>query len=148
MMYNDNPILTEYEYKLLQEQYNNTLFSDRKSSIVKICSILNDCKSSCQFLSKQVNPQIRFEILNAYSELSTILENLQHNSETQSKELSLFTFLTKISNAMEEFLLWQKHEDKEYYKNLVHSNLTSLNKIQTKILSSISKSNIKIFKFM
>jgi len=148
-MYNDFPILSSNDYQAIQEQYENVLFSDRKTCLSKICLLLAECKSSCQFILKQVNNLIEPAIVHASKEISTILENLQYDSSnSQAKNLDLFAFLTKISHTIEEFLLWQEHENKEYYKTLIFSNLTSLSKIQTKILSAISKSNVKIFKYM
>jgi len=47
-----------------------------------------------------------------------------------------------------EFLSWQRIEEKEYYKSLIKSNISTITKIIKNITSALANSNVKIFKFM
>jgi len=149
MTYNDFPILNSTDYQMLNNKYKEPTSTDRKTTIAKICVLLQECKNSCNAISRHINKTIKKEIEIAYSEILNILDNLNSNLTTQNvKEFNLFIFLDKLSTCLLEFLSWQRIEEKEYYKSLIKSNISTITKIIKNITSAVANSNVKIFKFM
>ncbi len=151
MIYNDNPILSNEEYKILESHYQNeTSFSDRKTCIAKIHNYLSPTKTSISLIVRKVNKHIYKSLENANIQISNILENINMEKFPNQtvKELNIFDILKNISLAISEFNHWQEYETKQYYKEIIKSSIKILNNVLIDILSTLSKSNIILFKFM
>ncbi len=150
MTYNDFPILNSTDYQILSSEFEKQKpKTDRTTSIARISMLLLDCKNSCSSLKTNINIPIKKEITKANTNISAILENLNASTNTNTiKEFNVFTFLNKLSKCLHEFILWFEVETKEYYKNLILKSISSLSVCIENITLAISKSTIKIYKFM
>ena len=150
MTYNDFPILNPTDYQLINSKFQKqTPKADRATTIAQISMLLLDCKNSCSTLKAETNQLIKREIENINNQISSILENL--NSTTQSthiKQFNLFQFLNTLTKCLNKFILWSTNETKEYYKNLIQKSIEGLSLCIEHLTLAISKSNIKIYKFM
>ena len=150
MTYNDFPILNSTDYQILNSEFEKQKpKNDRATSIAKISMLLLDCKNSCSSIKANINNLIKQEITKANTQISAIWENLNTSTTTNTiKEFNVFTFLNKLSKCLHEFMQWFEIETKEYYKNLILKSISSLSVCIENISSAISKSTIKIYKFM
>ena len=55
MTYNDFPILNSTDYQMLNNKYKEPTSTDRKTTIAKICVLLQECKNSCNAISRHIS---------------------------------------------------------------------------------------------
>lgn len=153
MDYKDYQILSDNEYLILSEHFNESQTFDRRTSVNKIYSLLNDCKNSCLTLDKNINKKIKDSISDCHNTIEKNINNLSATFNLQqtsknSESFSLFPFIEKLLEVQSQLLTWSKNEDKEYYAKLCNSIAKEINQSVINVISSISKSNIILFKYM
>ncbi len=154
MNYNDFPILDDDTYRMMMNEYNNTLPFDRNTTINKLFLELDECKNFCLGLTKHVNKKIQLAVEKAKIEIEKILENfhatftINVKSQKEIKDFNLFTFIKKLINSISSMNIWANNEQKTYYKNLASMNIVTLIKILVEIIEALENSNLHLFKFM
>ena len=154
MNYNDFPILSNDEYKFLNEQYSLNPSFDRKTYLFKICTELLSCINICVGLNGRFNSKICYTISDSKQVLEKILNNLTSTfniSMSSQKEISnfnLFTFLKKIINTVSLITSLTNFEQKEYYKTMLTKSTNELLKILENIITALENSNLHFFTHM
>lgn len=152
MEYNDYPILTDEQYKLLNEQFLATP-NTRKENVFKIFCAIAELINATPILQTKVNLNIFNSLAFAEKEMQKCLSNLKanFNLELNKKEvadINIFVFLKKLAKIMQNLILWQQTEQKEYYKQFALSLNCCLNNVNLNLISALASSNINLHKFM
>lgn len=154
MNYNDFPILSNEEYNLMNQHFNNEHTTDRKTQVDKIFSLLDSAYNICVGLSNKHN----FKITKSITTFSqTILKvknnftatfNLNTNSNKTVFNYTIFKLLDKIFDIIHELNIWISFEEKTYYKTLAQKSLKEIIIESKQILLSLNNSNVLFFKHM
>ena len=153
MEFNDYPILTDDQYNLMRQEYQSSLFFDRKNIAHKLFYILNDCNNMFYSINIKFNLKTTNAITNLNKEISKICESLAinfniENSVSQVKDFNLFKYLRNISLAMNELIIWLTHEEKEFYKKTIQSFFSLLLEKENELFLKLEQSNIQFYKHM
>ena len=155
MDYDDFPILTDEQYRQMQNKFNFFLEKDfdRKQNVFQIYSFLNECKNLIPFLTEKVNSKIMESLNLALSKLNKTISNFEatfnfSNQKIENNEPKLFAFLKKLCLTQKLFVFWLKNEQKEYFKQFALNAAADLIELQFNILSALEQSKIDLFKFM
>ena len=155
MDYNDFPILTDEQYKQMQNKFNFFLEKnfDRKQTTFKIYSILTECKNSLPFINEKVNLHIKESLNFALNKLNKMASNFEATFNFSSQKIevnatNLFSFLKKLSNLLKIFIFWLNNEQKEYFKQFSINAAAELTEVLFNILSALENSKIDLYKFM
>ena len=155
MDYDDFPILTDEQYRQMQNKFNFFLEKDfdRKQNVFQIYSFLNECKNLIPFLTEKVNSKIMESLNLALSKLNKTISNFEatfnfSNQKIEINEPNLFAFLKKLCLTQKLFVFWLKNEQKEYFKQFALNAAADLIELQFNILSALEQSKIDLFKFM
>ena len=96
MNYNDFPILSNEEYNLMNEHFNNNHQTDRKTQLFKILTILNNCFNICIGLTSLYNLKINNAINNTKKCIEKNINNI--NSTFNIEITNTKTILRKERN--------------------------------------------------
>ncbi len=153
-MFNDFPILNDQDYLLLNKQYNLQSGIDRTTTVANVYLQLMQATNACSFIANSVNKSIRDLLNESHNQLITICENLDiifnlnMKSSNQVVELNIFSFLKNISTAIDGLMQLSQHETKEHIKLFIDRTCLTLIQLINKFLESLSKSNIRLYKYI
>ena len=152
MNYEDYPILSDFEYEIINKNYAHKT-PTRKQLLSNIFKNLNllilDC-INCNIENKKIFSAVK----QTKQRLETISENLdsifefEKNNQTSIRDFNIFKFLENLCELQKLFYSWHQTEEKEYYKTICSNNFFLLFDCSLEILSTLSDSYIKIFKYM
>lgn len=154
MNYNDFPILSNDDYKLMEEHFENKPKENRLFYLSEVLSILNIAYNTCIGLSKVYNQNIRKEISKTKNTVEKIKNNLSsifNNNHTQQNwinKTNIFNLLNILIEACKQLNEWAKMEEKAYYKTVLFNSINDIYLNILNILKSLEKSTIHFYKHM
>ena len=153
MKYNDFQIFDESVYSALNTKYKESEFFNRKTIVTKLYLELLDIVFLCTAPSNY-NKLILNNLLDLKNCTNKLIDNLKANfsfaniNNTFYKNCNIFKIIKKITNCLNLCNIWQKQEDKKYYKNIIFNFSNSLISKNINLLSCLENSYIKFFKYM
>jgi len=153
MNYNDFPILNNEDYKLINEQFNQTQVFDRKTQASKIYIELINLKNSSFKELNSYNKKILSALNTTIKTTTKLIDNLislfnTPQTDHNTTNASLFSFINRTINCIKLFSNWETNEPKEYYKNIAHKSLLELTSSLQEIFLALDDSNLLFFKHM
>lgn len=151
MNYNDYPILSDEQYKLMQDKFNEQNYFDRKENSYSIYLNLKECTNSITFLYQKVNAQICEQLKIAKQSLEKATSNFEAtfnlpNKQAAVKETNLFNLLKNLAKIQKKLANWLKFEQKEYFRQFILNLLEDVSNILFGLLNAVENSEIRLFK--
>ena len=154
MIYNDFPILTETNYKTMQEEFNSTNNFSRQQHANSICNLLNQLIVNKLFTSLKINSNVKNILIENNQKLIKIYNNFCSIFSITNKQietinnLNIFKYINSISTINQNLTCWLISEKKEAYKNILLSTKCELEEILTNTSLCLEKCNFYFCKYM
>ena len=149
--YNDFPTLSNEQYEELNKQYNSS--REHAKTPTTIASKLQFCINSFAMMQTNFNKPLQQQISFTIKELQSVKESikilypsLQFSSNSVNQ--NIFAVLKSLADICIDFSKEINKTEKEYYKTMLSKLNTQVLNCISLLMLTISKQDIKFFKFM
>ncbi len=155
MIYNDFKILDDEQYKILSEQYSTHTPVRTQTELANAIFVhLDECKSYCFGLHKNVNKRVCAVLKKAKDELERLIGNINSVFKiTATKaaivnEFNLFEFAKKLIKTIElTDELFDLSSDANHVK-FINTTIKTISQLAQELFEALEQSNIQMFKYM